>query len=528
MSFKKLGLSDELLSAIQEKGYSEATPVQRKTIPYIIQGLDILAGAQTGTGKTAAFALPILDKLQKSESKRRRVRALILTPTRELASQVADSFRDYGSNLRFKTAVLYGGVSIKTQKDKLRMGVDIVVATPGRLLDHLSQKTVDLSEVEVFVLDEGDRMLDMGFIIDIKRIIKFLPYKRQNLLFSATFPKEIRSLASKLLSSPKEIQISSQNSTAEKVKQLVYPVDRARKKELLIHCIQEEKWFQALVFTKTKRGADKLTKVLNKQRINANAIHGDKTQAARTRALKSFKDGAIQILVATDVAARGIDINLLPYVVNFDLPLVPEDYIHRIGRTARAGKEGTAISLVCADDFNLLSGIERLLNFRIPREEIEGFETTQHLNTTNLESNNNQRKKPHNKNKNLRKRVSDNKKSPWRKKKESDNKKTPWRNKKESDDKKTPWKKKKEFDDKKTPWRKKKESDDKNKGLRKRVSDNKKSPWRKKKETSRKEDKNTNQRKESDNKRKKPFNKSVKSNNSKNSWNNRGNSQSKK
>ena len=541
MSFKKLGLSDELLSAIQEKGYSEATPVQRKTIPYIIQGLDILAGAQTGTGKTAAFALPILDKLQKSESKRRRVRALVLTPTRELASQVADSFRDYGSNLRFKTAVLYGGVSIKTQKDKLRMGVDIVVATPGRLLDHLSQKTVDLSEVEVFVLDEGDRMLDMGFIIDIKRIIKFLPYKRQNLLFSATFPKEIRSLASKLLSSPKEIQISSQNSTAEKVKQLVYPVDRARKKELLIHCIQEEKWFQALVFTKTKRGADKLTKVLNKQRINANAIHGDKTQAARTRALKSFKDGAIQVLVATDVAARGIDINLLPYVVNFDLPLVPEDYIHRIGRTARAGKEGTAISLVCADDFNLLSGIERLLNFRIPREEIEGFETTQHLNTTNLESNNNQRKKPHNKNKNLRKRVSDNKKSPWRKKKESDNKKTPWRkkkesdnkktpwrNKKESDDKKTPWRKKKEFDDKKTPWRKKKESDDKNKGLRKRVSDNKKSPWRKKKETSRKEEKNTNQRKEFDNKRKKPFNKSVKSNNSKNSWNNRGISQSKK
>ena len=489
MSFKKLGLSDELLSAIQEKGYSEATPVQRKAIPYIIQGLDILAGAQTGTGKTAAFALPILDKLQKSESKRRRVRALILTPTRELASQVADSFRDYGSNLRFKTAVLYGGVSIKTQKDKLRMGVDIVVATPGRLLDHLSQKTVDLSEVEVFVLDEGDRMLDMGFIIDIKRIIKFLPYKRQNLLFSATFPKEIRSLASKLLSSPKEIQISSQNSTAEKVKQLVYPVDRARKKELLIHCIQEEKWFQALVFTKTKRGADKLTKVLNKQRINANAIHGDKTQAARTRALKSFKDGAIQVLVATDVAARGIDINLLPYVVNFDLPLVPEDYIHRIGRTARAGKEGTAISLVCADDFNLLSGIERLLNFRIPREEIEGFETTQHLNTTNLESNNNQRKKPHNKNKNLRKRVSDNKKSPWRKKKESDNKKTPWRNKKKSDNKKTPWKKKKESDNKKTPWRKKKESD---------------------------------------NKRKKPFNKSVKSNNSKNSWNNRGISQSKK
>ena len=551
MSFKKLGLSDELLSAIQEKGYSEATPVQRKAIPYIIQGLDILAGAQTGTGKTAAFALPILDKLQRSESKRRRVRALILTPTRELASQVADSFRDYGSNLRFKTAVLYGGVSIKTQKDKLRMGVDIVVATPGRLLDHLSQKTVDLSEVEVFVLDEGDRMLDMGFIVDIRRIIKYLPYKRQNLLFSATFPKEIRSLASKLLSSPKEIQISSQNSTAEKVKQLVYPVDRARKKELLIHCIKEEKWFQALVFTKTKRGADKLTKVLNKQRINANAIHGDKTQAARTRALKSFKDGGIQVLVATDVAARGIDINLLPYVVNFDLPLVPEDYIHRIGRTARAGKEGTAISLVCADDFNLLSGIERLLNFRIPREEIEGFETTQHLNTTNLESRNTHRKKPNNKNRELRKKVSDNKKSPWRKKKESDSKNSPWRKKKESDSKNSPWKKKKESDSKNSPWRKKKESDSKNspwkkkkesdsknspwrkkkesdsknKELRKKVSDNKKSPWRKKKESPRKEEQNTNQRKDSDNKRKKPFKKSAKSNN--NSWNNRKNSQNK-
>ena len=548
MSFKKLGLSDELLSAIQEKGYSEATPVQRKAIPYIIQGLDILAGAQTGTGKTAAFALPILDKLQRSESKRRRVRALILTPTRELASQVADSFRDYGSNLRFKTAVLYGGVSIKTQKDKLRMGVDIVVATPGRLLDHLSQKTVDLSEVEVFVLDEGDRMLDMGFIVDIRRIIKYLPYKRQNLLFSATFPKEIRSLASKLLSSPKEIQISSQNSTAEKVKQLVYPVDRARKKELLIHCIKEEKWFQALVFTKTKRGADKLTKVLNKQRINANAIHGDKTQAARTRALKSFKDGGIQVLVATDVAARGIDINLLPYVVNFDLPLVPEDYIHRIGRTARAGKEGTAISLVCADDFNLLSGIERLLNFRIPREEIEGFETTQHLNTTNLESRNTHRKKPNNKNRELRKKVSDNKKSPWRKKKESDSKNSPWKKKKESDSllgerkrnlvktllgerkrnlivKTLLGKRKRNLIVKTLLGKRKKESDSKNKELRKKVSDNKKSPWRKKKESPRKEEQNTNQRKDSDNKRKKPFKKSAKSNN--NSWNNRKNSQNK-
>ena len=419
MSFKKLGLSDELLNAIQEKGYSQTTPVQEKTIPYILQGLDVLAGAQTGTGKTAAFALPILNRLQQSESKRRRIRALVLTPTRELASQVGDSFRDYGSNLRFKTAVIYGGVSIKTQKDKLRNGVDIVVATPGRLLDHLNQRTLDLSETEVFVLDEGDRMLDMGFIVDIKKIIKHLPDKRQNLLFSATFPKEIKSLAARLLDSPKQIQMSPQNSITEKVKQKIYPVDRARKRELLIHSIKEEKWFQVLVFIKTKRAADKLTKQLNKHRIKADAIHGDKTQAARTRALKSFKDGNIQVLVATDVAARGIDINLLPFVINYNLPMVPEDYIHRIGRTARAGKEGTAISLVSADEFHLLSEIERLLKFRIPREDIEGFETTQHLNTTNLDSKNNQRKKSYRDNKQLRKKLSKNKKSPWRRKSKS-------------------------------------------------------------------------------------------------------------
>ena len=419
MSFKKLGLSDELLNAIQEKGYSQTTPVQEKTIPYILQGLDVLAGAQTGTGKTAAFALPILNRLQQSESKRRRIRALVLTPTRELASQVGGSFRDYGSNLRFKTAVIYGGVSIKTQKDKLRNGVDIVVATPGRLLDHLNQRTLDLSETEVFVLDEGDRMLDMGFIVDIKKIIKHLPDKRQNLLFSATFPKEIKSLAARLLDSPKQIQMSPQNSITEKVKQKIYPVDRARKRELLIHSIKEEKWFQVLVFIKTKRAADKLTKQLNKHRIKADAIHGDKTQAARTRALKSFKDGNIQVLVATDVAARGIDINLLPFVINYNLPMVPEDYIHRIGRTARAGKEGTAISLVSADEFHLLSEIERLLKFRIPREDIEGFETTQHLNTTNLDSKNNQRKKSYRNNKQLRKKLSKNKKSPWRRKSKS-------------------------------------------------------------------------------------------------------------
>ena len=445
MSFKKLGLSDELLNAIQAKGYSQTTPVQEKAIPYIMQGLDILAGAQTGTGKTAAFALPILNRLQQSKSKRRRIRALVLTPTRELASQVGDSFRDYGSNLRFKTAVIYGGVSIKTQKDKLRNGVDIVVATPGRLLDHLNQKTLDLSEVEVFVLDEGDRMLDMGFIVDIKKIIKHLPQKRQNLLFSATFPKEIKSLAARLLDSPKQIQMSSQNSTAEKVKQKIYPVDQARKKELLIHSIKKQKWFQVLVFIRTKRAADKLTKELNKQRIKANAIHGDKTQAARTRALKNFKDLEIQVLVATDVAARGIDINLLPFVINYNLPIVPEDYIHRIGRTARAGKEGTAISLVCADEFNLLSEIERLLKFKIPREYIEGFETTQHLNTTNLELKNNQKKKPYRKNKQLRKKLSANKKSPWRRKRKSPKKEEKNKNQRKqlSSKKKKPFKKSK-------------------------------------------------------------------------------------
>jgi ATP-dependent RNA helicase RhlE len=288
-------------------------------------------------------------------------------------------------------------------------------------------------------------MLDMGFVVDIKKIIKHLPQKRQNLLFSATFPKEIKSLAARLLDSPKQIQMSSQNSTAEKVKQKIYPVDQARKRELLIHCIKKEKWFQVLVFIRTKRAADKLTKQLNKQRIKANAIHGNKSQGARTRALKSFKDGEIQVLVATDVAARGIDINLLPFVINYNLPIVPEDYIHRIGRTARAGKEGTAISLVCAEEFNLLSEIERLLKFRIPREDIEGFETTQHLNTTNLESKNNQRKKSYRGNKQLRKKLFDNKKSPWRRKRKSPKKEEKNKNKNQrkqlSSKKKKPFKK---------------------------------------------------------------------------------------
>ena len=379
MSFNTLGLSPELKQAIESKGYTDPSEIQQQAIPSILQGNDIMAGAQTGTGKTAAFALPILQRLQNDESKRRRVRTLVLVPTRELASQVGDSFRSYGKNLRFRTSTLYGGVSIKTQIDKLKKGVDIVVATPGRLLDHLDKRTLDLSELEVLVLDEADRMLDMGFIRDIKKIFKYLPKKKQNLLFSATFPKEIQALADSLLNSPKRIQVASSNSTADKVVQVVYPVDKSRKRELLTYCIKEEGWFQVLVFSRTKHGANKLASQLSKEGINADAFHGNKSQSQRTRALKDFKDSKTQVLVATDIAARGIDINLLPQVVNFDLPYVPEDYIHRIGRTARAGQEGKAVSLVSADEHKLLSDIERLLKKEIPREIIQGFEPTQNL-----------------------------------------------------------------------------------------------------------------------------------------------------
>lgn len=441
MSFKNLGLSDELLNTIQKEGYSEATPVQERAIPLINKGMDILAGAQTGTGKTAAFALPILNRLQKSNSKKRKVRALILTPTRELAAQVNNSFRTYGAALPFKTIEIFGGVSMRPQKSKLKKGVDIVVATPGRLLDHLSQNTIDLSGVEVFVLDEADRMLDMGFKRDIEKVIKQLPERRQNLLFSATFPKEIQKLASRLLNSPKKIQVASENSTAEKVKQTVYPVDQSRKRDLLIHSIKENNWFQVLVFIKTKRAADKLTRQLNKKGILSDTIHGNKTQAARSKALEGFKKGKVQVLVATDVAARGIDIDLLPVVINFNLPMVAEDYIHRIGRTARAGKEGEAISLVCAEEFNLLSDIERLLKFRIPREDIEGFETTQHLNTTNLKPKNNQHKKSNYQGFKKRK-GSDNKKPHWHKKRKSSKKKE---NNKDRNKKNGPAKSKRSF-----------------------------------------------------------------------------------
>lgn len=426
MSFNKLGLSSALLKSIQAKGYSEPSEIQQEAIPEILKGNDILAGAQTGTGKTAAFALPILHRLQNAESKRRRVRVLVLVPTRELASQVGESFRDYGSNLRFRVSVLYGGVSINTQIDKIRKGVDIVVATPGRLLDHLNQKTLNLSELETFVLDEADRMLDMGFIRDIKRILKYLPDEKQNLLFSATFPNEIKALADSLLNAPKRIQVRSSNSTAEKVVQVVYPVDKARKRELLAHCIREEGWFQVLVFSRTKHGANKLAQQLSKEGIDADAFHGNKSQAQRTRALKDFKDSKTQVLVATDIAARGIDINLLPQVVNFDLPYVPEDYIHRIGRTARAGQEGKAISLVSADEHKLLFDIEKLLKSPIPRETIEGFEPTQNLSTEAPKSRGNRRRKSSSRSKSPERSRSSNGRSSFNKKR---NKRSPSKSK---------------------------------------------------------------------------------------------------
>ena len=374
MSFNQLGLSAELLCAIDEQGYRQATPIQQQAIPHVLEGGDILARAQTGTGKTAGFALPLLQRLQSSGSGGRRARILILTPTRELAAQVGESVRDYGRHLPFRVAVIFGGVSINTQISKLRTGVDIVVATPGRLLDHVQRKTIDLSDIETLVLDEADRMLDMGFIRDIRRIFKALPKERQNLLFSATFSNEIKRLAADLLNSPTEIQVAPRNTPVEQVKQIVYPVDRRRKRELLSHRIGAENWRQVLVFTRTKHGANRLASQLTDDGLEAMAIHGNKSQAARTRALNDFKAGLVRVLVATDIAARGLDIDRLPHVVNYELPNAPEDYLHRIGRTARAGQEGHAVSLVCVDEQNLLRDIERLLKCKIEEKIILGYE----------------------------------------------------------------------------------------------------------------------------------------------------------
>ena len=375
MSFSELGLSAELLRAVEQQGYREATPIQQQAIPVVLEGRDILAGAQTGTGKTAGFTLPLLQRLQSGPpvNGRRQVRVLILAPTRELAAQVDESVRTYGKHLPFRSVKIFGGVSINPQISKLRKGVDIVVATPGRLLDHLQQRTIDLSEVETLVLDEADRMLDMGFIRDIRKVLAVLPTERQNLLFSATFSKEIRRLAADLLDDPTEIQVAPRNTTAERVRQLVHPVDKSRKRELLSQLIGRGDWRQVLVFTRTKHGANRLAQQLERDGLGAAAIHGNKSQGARTRALADFKSGAIRVLVATDIAARGLDIDSLPHVVNYELPNVPEDYVHRIGRTARAGREGHAVSLVCVDELKLLRDIEQVLKTPIEQEIVDGY-----------------------------------------------------------------------------------------------------------------------------------------------------------
>ena len=374
MTFAALGLSEEIVRAVTERGYTEPTPIQAQAIPVVLAGKDLLAGAQTGTGKTAGFTLPILQRLAEKSATGKAPRALILAPTRELAAQIEESVREYGKYLKLHSMMMFGGVNINPQIQKLRGRVDILVATPGRLLDHLQQKTVDLSHVEILVLDEADRMLDMGFIRDIKKILAVLPKQRQNLLFSATFSAEIKLLADGLLNKPAMIEVARQNATAELITQKVYPVDRERKRELLAHLIKERNWFQVLVFTRTKHGANRLAEQLGKDGITSLAIHGNKSQAARTRALAEFKTGKLQVLVATDIAARGIDIIELPHVVNFELPNVAEDYVHRIGRTGRAGSEGEASSLVCVDEHKLLNDIERLTKSQIPVVQIPGFE----------------------------------------------------------------------------------------------------------------------------------------------------------
>jgi ATP-dependent RNA helicase RhlE len=374
MLFEQLGLSAELLRAVEKQGYREATPIQQQAIPLVLEGRDLLAAAQTGTGKTAGFTLPLLQRLQQSPTNTRGVRALVLTPTRELAAQVAESVNDYGCYLRFKTCTIFGGVSINPQISKLRKGIDIVVATPGRLLDHMQQGTIDLSKVEILVLDEADRMLDMGFIRDIRKVLKVLPSKRQNLLFSATFSNDIRRLAGDLLNSPTEISVATRNKPADLVSQVVYPVDKRRKRELLSHRIGSENWRQVLIFTRTKHGANRLAEQLSDDGIKSAAIHGNKSQTARTRALSDFKAGTVRVLVATDIAARGLDIERLPHVVNYELPNVPEDYVHRIGRTARAGQKGHAVSLVCVDELKLLSDIEKMLGVEIKKEILPGYE----------------------------------------------------------------------------------------------------------------------------------------------------------
>jgi len=379
MNFDELGLAEPLLRAVHEAGYTTPTPIQLQAIPVVLQGGDLLAGAQTGTGKTAGFTLPMLHRLLESGPKKdgrgkSPVRALILTPTRELAAQVEESVRTYGKHVSLTSMVIFGGVGMQPQINRLHKGVDILVATPGRLLDLHQQRAVDLSHIEIFVLDEADRMLDMGFIHDIKKVLAVLPQKKQSLLFSATFSDEIKALADRLLNKPGLIEVARRNQTNEMIEQAVHPVSRDRKKQLLSHLIKSGDWHQVLVFTRMKHGANRLAEFLNDDGITAMAIHGNKSQTARTRALSEFKAGTLQVLVATDIAARGIDIDQLPHVVNYELPNVPEDYVHRIGRTGRAGAQGRAVSLVCVDEDIFLREIEKLIKRPIPKEIVPGFE----------------------------------------------------------------------------------------------------------------------------------------------------------
>jgi ATP-dependent RNA helicase RhlE len=384
MTFENLGLSEPLLHAIRDSGYTTPTPIQAQAIPAVLDGVDVMAAAQTGTGKTAGFTLPLLQILsERPPAGNNRARALVITPTRELAAQIQESVRTYGKYVKIRSAVVFGGVGINPQMMKLRGGVEVLVATPGRLLDLYQQKAIRFDEIETLILDEADRMLDMGFIHDIKKIMALLPRTRQNLLFSATFSDDIRQLAKTITNNPVEIDVAPRNSTVDIISQKIHPVDKTRKAELLSHLIRTEDWYQVLVFSRTKHGADKLVKRLARDEINAAAIHGNKSQPQRTKALAAFKHNKIQILVATDIAARGIDIDQLSHVVNFDLPNVPEDYIHRIGRTGRAGASGNAISLVSADEIKQLKDIERLMKRKIDREEVEGFEPDHSLLASN-------------------------------------------------------------------------------------------------------------------------------------------------
>jgi len=378
MNFDSLGLRAELLRAVGEQGYSEATPVQEKAIPAVLAGHDVMASAQTGTGKTAAFTLPLLEKLGKQPGDR-KLRALILTPTRELAAQVHENLRNYGRHMSIRSVEIYGGVNINPQITKLKRGVDVLIATPGRLIDHMERGTVDLRHIDTLILDEADRMLDMGFRPAIDRILRSLTGKRQTLLFSATFSKEISALAHKFLNNPMRIETAAPNSTVEAIAQQAITVDQARKRELLSWKIGSENWHQVLVFTRTKHGANRLAKQLEADGLTSAAIHGNKSQAARTKALAAFKSNKIRVLVATDVAARGLDIDLLPHVVNFEIPNVPEDYVHRIGRTGRAGRDGVALSLVCGAEHGLFEDIRKLVKVPIPTEVIEGYEPTEPL-----------------------------------------------------------------------------------------------------------------------------------------------------